>query len=197
LGGQRQAALNIIEEALRSGHSHVDIYVDVFTESLHRVGDLWEMNKISVAQEHIATAITQYVIAAIHPKLVPAKFPRGNMVVTGVAGELHQIAANLVADAMEASGWTVRFLGSNLPHSSVLSAIEEISADVLCISTTMVAHLPSVTDLVRVVRSELEGRVPKIVLGGAAYGLAPRFAQEVGAAASFTDLRQALGMLCA
>lgn len=139
LGGQRQAALNIVEEALRGGHGHVDIYVNVFAESLHRVGELWEMNKISVAQEHIATAITQYAIAAIYPKLVPAEIHRGNMVVTGVAGELHQIGANLVADAMEATGWTVRFLGTNLPHSSVLSTIEEISADVLCISTTIVA----------------------------------------------------------
>ena len=197
LGGQRQAALNIIEQALRGGHSHVDIYVDVFAESLHRVGELWEMNKISVAQEHIATAITQYAIAAIYPKLVPAEIHRGNMVVTGVAGELHQIGANLVADAMEATGWTVRFLGTNLPHSSVLSTIEEISADVLCISTTIVANLPSAADLVRVVRGKLNGRSPKIVLGGSAYRLATRFAHEVGATESFTDLRRALGILCA
>ena len=197
LGGQRQAALNIIEEALRGGHSHVDIYVDVFAESLHRVGELWEMNKISVAQEHIATAITQYAIAAIYPKLVPDEIHRVNMVVTGVAGELHQIGANLVADAMEATGWTVRFLGTNLPHSSVLSTIDEISADVLCISTTIVANLPSAADLVRVVRSKLNGRSPKIVLGGAAYRLATRFAHEVGATESFTDLRRALGILCA
>jgi len=196
LGGQRQAALNIVEEALRGGYSHVDIYVDVFAESLHRVGELWEMNKISVAQEHIATAITQYAIAAIYPKLVPAEIHRGNMVVTGVAGELHQIGANLVADAMEATGWTVRFLGTNLPHSSVLSTIEEISADVLCISTTIVANLPSAADLVRVVRSKLNGRSPKIVLGGAAYRLTTRFAHEVGATESFTDLRRALGILC-
>ena len=38
LGGQRQAALGIVEEALRSGHSSVDVYVDVFTESLLSCG---------------------------------------------------------------------------------------------------------------------------------------------------------------
>ena len=89
LGGQRQAALNIVEEALRAGDSHVEIYVDVFAESLHRVGKLWELNKISVAQEHIATSITQYAIATIYPRLVPGAVRRGTMVVTGVAGELH------------------------------------------------------------------------------------------------------------
>jgi len=197
LSGQRQAALNIVEETLRAGHSHVDIYVHVFAESLHRVGELWELNKISVAQEHMATSITQYAIAMIYQRLVPATVRRGSMVVTGVSGELHQIGANLVADAMEANGWTVRFLGTNLPHTSVLSAVAESSADVLCISTTIMANLPSAVDLVRTVRSKLRERAPKIVLGGAAYRRASQFAKEIGAVGEFTDLPRALAMLCA
>jgi len=197
LSGQRQAALNIVEESLRVGHSHVDIYVNLFTESLRRVGALWEQNQISVAQEHIATSITQYAIAAIYPRLVPTSIHRGSMVVTGVAGELHQIGANLVADAMEANGWTVRFLGTNLPHSSIISAIDEISADVLCISTTILGNIPSVVELIQAVRDKLKERTPEIVLGGAAYRLAPQFARDVGAKAAITDLRHALTMLCA
>jgi len=197
LGGQRKAALTIVDKALRAGHSHIDIYVNVFTEALHRVGELWERNTISVAQEHMATSITQYAIAAIYPCLVPADVQRGSMVVTGVSGELHQIGANLVADAMEAKGWDVQFLGSNLPDSSVVAAVEESSASVLCVSTTIVANLPSVVELVRTVRGKLGERAPKIVLGGAAYRMAPRFAQELGAAEPFTDLRRALTMLCA
>ena len=196
LNGQRQAALNIIEEALRDGHSHVNLYVDVFSESLHRVGELWELNKISIAQEHIATSITQYAIATIYPRLVPAAVHRGNMVVTGVSGELHQIGANLVADVMEANGWTVRFLGTNLPHSAVIATIEEISADVLCISTTILANLPSVVELVRAVRSRLSEHAPRIVLGGAAHRLDTQFAREVGTTEAVTDLRRGLAMLC-
>jgi MerR family transcriptional regulator, light-induced transcriptional regulator len=197
LGGQRQAALNIVNEALNAGHSHTDICVDVFARSLHHVGKLWELNRISVAQEHMATSITQYAIAGIYPRLVPSPVRRGSMVVTGVSGELHQIGANLVADAMEANGWTVRFLGTNLPHSAILSTVEESVADVLCISTTIVANLPSVADLVGSIRAKLGERAPKIVLGGRAYGMASQFAGEIGAIGGITDLRQALAMLCA
>jgi MerR family transcriptional regulator, light-induced transcriptional regulator len=197
LGGYRQAALTIVDEALRAGHSHVDIYVNVFTEVLHSIGELWASNKISVAQEHMATSITQYAIAAIYPRLVPAGVHRGSMVVTGVSGEMHQIGANLVADAMEAKGWAVQFLGSNLPDSSVVAAVEESSAKVLCISTTIVANLPAVVELVEAVRSKLGERAPKIVLGGSAYLLAPGFGQELDAAEPITDLRRGLEMLCA
>jgi methanogenic corrinoid protein MtbC1 len=196
LSGQRQAAFSIVEEVLRNGARHVDIYVDVIAESLHRVGSLWEQNTISVAQEHMASAIAQYVIAMIYPRLVPTSPNRGTMVVTGVAGEQHQIGANLVADALEENGWAVRFLGTNLPHSTILSTIEEISADVLCISTTLVANLPSAADLIKTVRGKLGGKAPRIVVGGAAYRIAPNFVDEIGSAEAIPDLRQALVTLC-
>ena len=156
-----------------------------------------KMNKISVAQEHMATSITQYAIASIYPRLVPEVVDRGSMVVTGVSGELHQIGANLVADSMEAKGWTVQFLGSNLPHSSVIAAVEESSANVLCISTTIIANLPSVVELVEATRRELRERAPRIVLGGAAFLLTPQFGRELGSAETAIDLRHALTMLCA
>jgi MerR family transcriptional regulator, light-induced transcriptional regulator len=195
LAGQRQAALNVVDQALLAGHRHEDIYVDVFAQSLHRVGKLWELNKISVAQEHMATSVTQYAIAAIYPRLPPAAERRGSMIVTGVAGELHQIGANLVADTMEARGWAVRFLGTNLPHSSVIAAIADNSADVLCISATIVANLPSVVELVRAVRSELGPHIPKLVVGGAAFQQTPKLAAEIGAI-EVAGLRGALSMLC-
>lgn len=90
----------------------------------------------------------------------------------------------------------MRFLGTNLPHSSVLAAVEESSAKMLCISTTIIANLPSVADLVGMVRSKLGERAPKIVLGGAAFRLAPRFPTEIGAI-EVGDLRGALSALCA
>jgi len=155
------------------------------------------MNKISVAQEHMATSITQYAIAAIYPRLVPEVANRGSMVVTGVSGELHQIGANLVADTMEAKGWTVRFLGSNLPHLSVIATVEETSADVLCISTTIVANLPSVVELVESMRSKLRGRAPRIILGGSAHLFTPQFGEDLGEAQVVPDLKRALTMLCA
>lgn len=89
VSGQRQAALNIVQEALRNSARHLHIYVDVITQALRSVGSLWEQNKISVAQEHTATAIAQYVIAMIYPQLVPTSPKRGSVVVTGVAGEQH------------------------------------------------------------------------------------------------------------
>ncbi|MEO5740312.1 MAG: B12-binding domain-containing protein, partial [Vicinamibacterales bacterium] len=65
LTGHRQAALNIALEALRNGVAVHDLYADVFQDALYEVGRLWETNAITVAQEHMATAVTQYVMAHV------------------------------------------------------------------------------------------------------------------------------------
>jgi hypothetical protein len=42
------------------------------------------------------------------------------------------------------SGWTVRFLGTDMPHEGILQAVEEHCADLLGISTTMLVRVPQV-----------------------------------------------------
>jgi len=90
----------------------------------------------------------------------------------------------------------VRFLGTNLPCSTVLSLIEEVSADVLCISTTLVANLPSTAELIQRIRVQMGERIPRIVLGGAAYRLVPQLVRDIGSVEAIPDLRQALATLC-
>ena len=104
----------------KQGHPVVDLYTEVLQGAMYRIGRLWEENQITVAREHMATAITQFVIAHLYPLIRLAPKPRGRIVLTGAEGEQHQVGANVVADVLEASGWDVRFLGTNTPVSGVL-----------------------------------------------------------------------------
>jgi MerR family transcriptional regulator, light-induced transcriptional regulator len=195
LNHERRAALRIVDDAFAAGVTPIDLYADVFAASLHQIGDLWEANKIGVAQEHIATAITRVAIAAAYARLARPSIERGTLVVTGVAGELHQVGASLFADFMETNGWDVRFVGTNLPNADIVAAVEQCSADVLGISTTLLTHLPVVVDLITDLRARLGARAPKIILGGAAYRSVPHFARKVGAIGAYTDLRAAVEAL--
>ena len=44
---------------------------------------------------------------------------------TGVPGELHHVGALMVSDMLEAQGWQIQFLGSNLPITSILATITD------------------------------------------------------------------------
>jgi len=191
LHGQRQAAVSIAVEAVRQGQSVVDIYADVLQESLYEVGRLWVTNRITVATEHMATAITQHVIAHLYPLVESAQPARGRMVITGVEGEHHQVGPNMVADVLESAGWDVRFLGANVPTASVAQAMKDHNADVLGISATMLSSLPGVRKLIEAVRA-IGDREVKIILGGRAFSANPALYKELGAVGVAGDIREAL-----
>jgi methanogenic corrinoid protein MtbC1 len=192
--GPRKLAADIPLEALRQGNALTDIYVEIFQESLYEVGRLWESNKITVAQEHMATAIVHWLIAQLYPHVELAQTPRGNAVITGVQGEHHQVGANLVADALEASVWTVRFLGTDMPHQGILQAVEEHCADLLGISTTMLVRVPQVRDLIGKVKRRFGKDAPRIVLGGGAFRNSPNLVVDLLAEGVALDVRSALDL---
>jgi methanogenic corrinoid protein MtbC1 len=192
LTGQRKAAVNVALELLRSGTAIQDVYVAVLQESLYEVGRLWESNKITVAEEHMATAITQFVIAQLYSHIEPFEHMRGVAVVAGVRGELHQVGANMVADVMDIDGWEVHFLGTNMPHEGILSVVRDKKATLLGISSTMLFNMPQVVQLIQAARKEFGDSAPRIIVGGGAFRQAPELWREIGADGFAVDLRSAL-----
>lgn len=189
--GERTAALNIVMETVRRGASVTDVYRDILQPAQYEIGRLWEANEITVATEHMATAVTQYVMAQLYPHLeVPEAF-HGTAVVTGVNGELHQVGANMVADVLTAHGWDVKFLGTELPHSGVIEAVEEHDARVVGISVTVLSNLPAVCDLVDELRAAFGERIA-ILVGGSAFRADPEIWHETGADAFGRDLHEAV-----
>ena len=59
LQGNRQNCSAIVKQYLSQNPSFLQLYEEVFKVALYEVGRLWETNQLSVASEHIATAITE------------------------------------------------------------------------------------------------------------------------------------------
>ena len=190
--GERQAALGIAREALRVAKHPTDVYVEVFQRSLEEIGRRWQLNRITVAQEHMATAIVQFVLAQLYSSLVRTGPSRGIALVTGVEGELHQVGANLVADALEMDGWNVRFLGTNMPHDGIMEAAKEMKAELVAVSAMMLFNVDPVARLVESVRGMRHGALsPRILVGGGAFRSTPDLWREVGAHGFAVDVRGA------
>ncbi|MFW6371304.1 MAG: cobalamin B12-binding domain-containing protein, partial [Bacteroidota bacterium] len=112
LNGNRLACKDIVENLLKEGIQVRDIYLNLFQRSLYEVGALWEANKISVAIEHMCTAITESLINIVYPYLTPMPKVDKKAVVMCTPGEYHQIGARIVADYFELNQWDSYFLGT-------------------------------------------------------------------------------------
>jgi methanogenic corrinoid protein MtbC1 len=195
LAGKRMQAVAVINVGLVHEIPILDLYVYIIQESLYQVGKLWEENKISVAAEHLATAVTQFVLAQTYGHLKFPKQNKGNLILTGVQNELHQVGSNMVADVLESHGWNVHFLGSNLPSSSILDAIHNHHANVVGISTTMVFNIPQTKDLIRQIRQATTQNPPKIIVGGAAYRFDSYLWKKMGADYYASDVKETVLLL--
>ena len=191
LEGNRKTSLEIIMDAFHSGYSIPGIYMDIFQEALYEIGRLWETNLITVADEHMGTAITQYVMSNLYQNLEISEATRGKLVLTGVQGELHQVGANMIADVLEADGWEVMFLGTNVPLEGVIQSIRQHGADLFGISSTMLFNIPKVIELVQAVHYEF-GNSVRIMLGGSAFRTLQALPEELKGCTVALNLNEAL-----
>jgi methanogenic corrinoid protein MtbC1 len=191
IAGRRKDALAVVRESLREGGSLLDVYIDIFQESLYEVGRRWASTGLTVAEEHMATATTQFILGVLYEEIPRATMRRGNAVVTGVGDELHQVGANIVADALDADGWDVRFIGTNVPTEGILALLDEHDPTLVGISATIVGNVGRVRDLI----SDIHHRgdeTPRILVGGGAFRAHPDLWRDIGADGFALDVRAAV-----
>ena len=167
LAGQRREALRLVlEEGLGRGASALDVHVGVIQEAQRELGRLWEENTVSVAQEHLASAISSTALAHIYDRAPRAASNGRKVVVACVEGEQHDLPARLVADALDLAGFEVRFLGASVPLDHLLRLLLDERPDLLALSVTMAFNVPAVRAAVARVRAAFPG-LPVFVGGNA------------------------------
>lgn len=179
LGGDRREALRLIlEDGLGRGLTCDDVH-RVIREAQTEIGRLWQRDEISIAQEHMATAISQVVLSHVYQHAEAPVINGKKVLVACVEGELHEFPARLVADALDLAGFVVRYLGASVPTSSLARMLDAEKPDLVVLSTTMMFNVPQLRAAVRQVR-EHSPAVP-IAVGGSACVWSPGLVQELGA----------------
>lgn len=126
-----------------------DIYTHLFQRSLYKVGRLWEENKISVAVEHIATAITETLLAQTYPRAAALPKHGRRAVVACVTGERHQIGSRMIADILELRGWDSHYLGADTPKDALLDLLLTLQPELLGLSVSLSSNADQGKRLIR------------------------------------------------
>jgi methanogenic corrinoid protein MtbC1 len=192
LRGERHIASKLMLDAAQNGIAVRDLYLQVFQLTQYEIGRLWQVDEISVAQEHYCTAATQLIMSQLYPYVFGGEKSRGALVATCVSGDLHEIGVRMVSDFFELDGWHTYYLGANAPMSAVVQAVVQHQADALAISATITYHVRAVESLIAAVRRTPKcGRV-KILVGGYPFKTDPDLWKIIGADGSAPDAQEAI-----
>lgn len=128
------AAEQVVDDALAAGLTPVAIQSLIIEPAMTQIGRLWEANAITVADEHLATAVSQAVLVKLFDRLSVAR-PRSRerVLLAAVEGQHHVLGLRMVADVMEGSGFDVLYLGADVP----VDALRRFAAE----------HQPAITGL--------------------------------------------------
>jgi MerR family transcriptional regulator, light-induced transcriptional regulator len=182
----------VVRGLMRSGLSLHEIYVDVIQPSLHEIGRLWQINRVSVAEEHYLTAAIQLVIAQLSPQLFGKAPTRPSVVIACVPGELHEIGARMVADLLQLEGFDSHFLGASTPIRDLVAFVVAKRTAALGLSTTISSRLAQTELIVHAIRADARTREVKIVVGGGPFVRVAGLWRTVGADAFAANARHAI-----
>jgi len=191
--GNKHPAQNLILEAVKRGTSIKDIYLNVFQVTQRETGRLWQRSEISVAQEHYITAATQLIMSRLYPYLFTSTTPKRNkIVISCIAGELHEMGARMVADLFELEGWDTYFYGANTPQSALLGALKQHKPEVAALSVTMTFNLITLSEIVQKIKSDPETKDIKVLVGGYPFTISDTLGIKMGADGCGTDALKAI-----
>ena len=194
LASDRARCTALVEELLAADVGLKDLYVHLFQRALYRVGELWERQRVSVAVEHLATAITERLLTLVQARVFSGATREHAIVIACVANEYHDLGGRMVADLCELQGWRGYFLGADTPLPDLLTLIEERRPTLVGLSLSIYFNLSALLDALDAVTAA-HPDLP-ILVGGQAFrwvGLPAAAAyRNVSLIASLEELEQRL-----
>jgi len=120
--GDGSAAEQVMDDALAAGLAPEVIQSMVITPAMVRIGELWELRVIGVADEHLATSISQHALIRLFEVMSVGRGRSGSrddVLLAAVEGQHHVLGLRMVADVLEGAGYEVFYLGENVPVASL------------------------------------------------------------------------------
>jgi methanogenic corrinoid protein MtbC1 len=179
--GDHRKSLNIAKESVLSGKDIEPFYLNIIQPSMYEVGMLWERGTISVAQEHLASAIVTRVMAASSMMTVAPQLKKTKIVITAAPNEFHEIGAWILSDILEHSGWDVKYLGANTPTKDLIELLHSFQPDVLALTVTMPFNILKATEIINLIKSDGELEKTLTMIGGHAFNESDELWKSTGA----------------
>jgi len=167
VGEQRQASA-VVNSLLDGGHGLIDIELHVVQPALYAIGEKWQANRVSVAQEHMVTAIAQSIMTEGLLRSPPPAPNGKRLLLACVEGNQHSLGLRMVADAFQLAGWEVQYLGANVPSAALVVQVLAWKPDLVGLSMSLVQQLPAIRAVIAQLQDQLGGNRPPVIIGGLA-----------------------------
>jgi diguanylate cyclase (GGDEF)-like protein len=188
--GERQSAIRLAFELLDKRVHSDAIVEDLLAAGQREVGDRWQRNELTAADEHLATGVAAAALDALSGE-VGVGSERGLTVVTCAEGDWHSLAAQMLGESLRTHGIGVKVLGASTPPDAVADFLVRSGGDSLAISCSLPMFFHGAARLADAAHQQ---GVP-VIMGGRAFGVDSHLAERLGADAWAPNAEEAARIL--
>ncbi len=179
LRGDRHQCKEVITGVLRLGVDPRLIYEKVLWPAMDRVDEMYRVDSINTAVEHMATRINRVLADQVQSRL-PREEPNGKKVLVICAdNEPEELGAQMTADLFESDGWEVYFVGGGVPRDEILAMAGQLRPDLLLIFGTQPSGVPGVRALIETIREMGVNPTMNVMVSGGVFNRAEGLWEEI------------------
>ncbi|MCP4835667.1 MAG: hypothetical protein GY895_13005 [Phycisphaera sp.] len=181
VSGDRTAGRRLVDAAFDHGIDASTMARDIFWPTLDNITTLYRQDKITRLAQQYATRSLSTMISQVQARYEVGEDRNRSICMFCGPDELDDLSGRLVADLLEAEGYTVFFGGGNIAHDDIMAEVHERKPDVLLMFSAGGADAPGLRQLIDHVRGINALPEMQIVVGGGIFNRAPGLAEEIGA----------------
>jgi len=167
--GDKEAGIKEALSLVNQGKKVPQIFIDCIEPTLVEVGERFSRLDIFLPELMNSAATVKAIQEVLLPYLAgeESQAKKGRIVICTVSGDLHDIGKNIVKTMLEVNGFELRDLGVDVSAMNVIKAAVEFEADIIALSALMLPSLPSMKDVIDILREneKYKGRF-KVMVGG-------------------------------
>lgn len=169
VGGRAAEASALLVNLYLHGEGIAGIADAVLCPAMRRVGDLWHMGELTVAEEHVATRAALDALDALRGALdVPAETGL-TAICCSTEEDFHELPVRLSALVLDSCGWEVASLGTSTPFYALAEAVGRFRPRLVCVASTLLDNPERAAREYTGLRAAAQRENSAVLLGGAGF----------------------------
>lgn len=179
LDGNKVQAKTFAEKAIAAKIDPYDAIMKGCSEGMKELGEKFSKREVFIPEVLLSAEAMYAAMDVLKPHIKPEEITIGTVVLGVVEGDVHDIGKNLVKIMLEAAGFRVIDLGSDVALRQFVDKVKEEKPEIVGMSSLMTTTIIGIKDALDMFKEEGIRDKVRVLIGGSA--VSQKFADVIGA----------------
>jgi len=169
LNANKEEFYKLVKQNLALFENDVFHFIEeIINPLMYEIGYMWQYNKIGVAKEHLATALTGEIIDMFLINKAQNTQEKPLVLLSTIGDESHNLGLKIIAKFLDSLGFDAKCLGTKISNKELITSIYELKPSVVLFSVTLMSNLANLQYIVNEIKSDIKIFNGLVVVGGQA-----------------------------